>query len=193
MPELTRRPAAGSGRAGRRVAWVAMALAVCGALLSAVLITMGAAHSDTSAEVGSPVETGYGSFTVTRVSEAFVPRTQGPPTMAKMTGAVGTERLQVWVRLVNQEADKPVRFSPDQLRLEVDGVAEPLEAEGSTLKADELPPASSLDGQVWFDTEGLAPKAARRLVYTAPGGDRVKVALPLAVDSGKAEQGDHRH
>lgn len=193
MPELTRRPAAGSGRAGRRVSWAAMILAVCGALLSVVLITIGAAHSDTSGKIGAPVETGYGSFTVTRVSEAFVPRTQGPPTMAKMTGAVGTDRLQVWVRLVNEEADKPVRFSPDQLRLEVDGVAEPLEAEGSTLRADDLPPASSLDGQVWFDTEGLAPKAARWLVYSAPGGDLVEVALPLAEDSGRAGHADHGH
>lgn len=171
--------------AARLVVVVAVVLAVIGAVVAATLVLTG---RDSEPKVGAPVETGFGSFTVSRVSTAFVPSTQGPPTMAKMMGTTGTGRLQVWVTLVNTEVEEGVRFAPDQLRLiTADGKSH--EPDGSTLEAGDLPLGSSIDGQVWFELGSSQPKRSGHLVEFRTG-DGTALQVPIQIDP-VPEHGGH--
>jgi hypothetical protein len=159
----------------RLVVGLVVLLALAGALVAGSALR--SRPGPGPALVGESVNTGFGSFTVTHVSTTFVPDTQGPPTAAQHVGANGADQLQVWVRLVNTESDRGVRYSPRLFRLvpEADPAgAEP--AAGSTLGSATLRRGSSIDGQVWFDLGGAA--AGRyRLEYAAPGAPLVRVEL----------------
>jgi hypothetical protein len=139
--------------------------------------------------VGDPVDTEFGSFTVTRVSKTFVPDTQGPPSAAQHAGTNGSDQLQVWVNVRNTDDRTGVTFAPGQFSLVSEtGRPKQQEAAGSTLGEAFLQQGGSIDGQVWFDP----PKASggqRWLVFAPPGGDTVRVSLG-DVDLGKAPKDD---
>jgi hypothetical protein len=163
----------------RSLVWAAVALAAAGAVLAVVLVVQ-ALSSDEELAVGTPADTSYGSFTVTRATTTFVPATQGPPTMAKMMGTVGADQLQVWVRFVNNDAAEGVRYDPDQMRLLVGepGSGDEVPVAGSSLEPGTLPMGAGIDGQVWFDVEGVDADLDRWLEYTAPDGTVLQVPLP---------------
>lgn len=171
-------------RATRRVRSMSSRLLVVTAIVLAVLggflatWTVIGARDPASAGVGDPVDTGFGTFTVTRVSKTFVPDTQGPPSAAQHIGTNGSDQLQVWVSLANTAADsKGIALAPGQFSLvsETDG-GKPLRATGSSLERGSLEPGGSIDGQVWFDPK--PGSAGRRwLVFTPPDGNTVRVLL----------------
>jgi hypothetical protein len=70
-----------------------------------------------------------------------------------------------------------VVLDPGQFRLRSEhGVTRTQDATGSTLARDVLSPGGSIEGQLWFD--GLAGSSGRRwLLYTAPGGETVRIPL----------------
>lgn len=183
-------PLTGAHGAGwhRALSWLAVVLATAGVVLASVMV-LGALTKPEPAAVGRPVETGYGSFTVTRASTTFVPATQGPPTMAKMMGTVGANQLQVWLRFVNEEADNGLRYSPGQLRLTVASGPKPrtLAPSGSSLTDATLPLGAAIDGQVWFDLRD--GDADFTLTYTAPDGEPVEV--PLSAKPAPASEHGH--
>ena len=164
-------------QAGPRLAVaVVTVLAVFGTIVAAWQIQAGPVFSG-PASVGEAVDTDYGSFTVTRTNKTFVPDTQGPPTMAQMSGVNGADQLQVWVRFVNTEADNGVRYDPERFRLV--HAADPghtARIAGSNLTPDRLRLGSSIEGLVWFELAGL-PTGRYRLEYAAPGDEVVSVAL----------------
>jgi hypothetical protein len=150
-------------------------LAVLGAVLAAWTVI--GTRPVAAAGIGDPVDTGFGTFTVTRVSKTFVPDTQGPPSAAQHAGTNGSDQLQVWVRLANTAGGKGVALSPGQFSLASEtGGQKPLRAAGSTLEKGLLEPGGSIDGQVWFDPP--PGSAGRRwLLFTAPDGNTVRVSL----------------
>jgi hypothetical protein len=181
-------------RGTRTLVWVAVALATLGAVVTAVMLVRAVTAPDPLA-VGTPVDTEYGSFTVTRISTTFVPATQGPPTAAKMMGTKGDDQLQVWVRFVNDDAPEGLRYSPDDLQLVTGGPAGRAThpAQGSTLEPGSLPQGASIDGQVWFDLDDVAPKAPRWLVHTAADGSVIRVPLPLSPRTASPGHGPSHH
>jgi hypothetical protein len=133
---------------------------------------------DTTAGIGDPVGTGFGTFTVTRVSKTFVPDTQGPPSAAQHAGTNGSDQLQVWVSLENSAAGgKGISLASSQFSLDSEmGGQRPPRAAGSSLDKGLLEPGGSIDGQVWFDPK--PGSAGRRwLVFTPPDGNTVRVLL----------------
>ena len=179
----------------RPLLWVALTLAAVGAVLAAVLAVNVLTEPDELA-VGSPADTSYGSFTVTRAATTFVPATQGPPTMAKMMGTVGTDQLQVWVRVVNEENADGVRYGPQQMMLLTGGPGGIMEhpIQGSNLEPGVLPMGASVDGQVWFDLEGIDPERDHWLEYAAPDGSVLRIPLPdgaVADPPAHGHDGDH--
>lgn len=159
---------------------LAIALAVVGAAIAALLLARGG--SGTAGNVmGQPVETSFGSFTVTNVQTTFVPDTQGPPTAAQHDGTKGTSQLQVWVRLVNDRAESGLAFAPAQLRLVTDARSGSGQSpDGSLIKeATMLPRGGGIDGQVWFDLPkvGQSTGTGWFLEFKDPGGDPVRVAI----------------
>src|SRR3954453_19392342 len=128
-------------------------LAVLGAALTVLLLARGApAEAGHHVRVGQPVETSFGAFTVTNVETTFVPDTQGPPTAAQHNGTVGSNQLQVYIRLVNDRAEHGLSVAPRQLRLFARGGARRGQLpDGSSIGSTLLPRGGSIDGQVWFD------------------------------------------
>ena len=113
--------------------------------------------------------------------------------MAQMSSVKGADQLQVWVRFVNTEADKGVRYNPNQFRLV--HAADPghtARIAGSNLAPDRLRLGSSIEGQVWFELASL-PAGRYRLNYAAPGRETVRIALgrlnPTVVTEGGSERG----
>lgn len=127
---------------------------------------------------GTPMRTDFGSFTVTRVSDTFVPNTQGPPSQhAPRAGLNGSEQLQVWVRLVNDEAENGLRYSSDSFRLVSKNAGQgPQAVTGSSLTRGVLRQGTSIDGRLWFDLDP-GETGRRWLAFTAPGAPTVRVAL----------------
>lgn len=135
--------------------------------------------------VGRPVDTAFGTFTVTRVRSTFVPDTQGPPSAAQHAGTNGSTQLQVWLRWVDTRgAGTP--YDPTAVRL-VPAGAKPLAPQGSTLTPGSLVRGAAIEGQVWFDLAGLDAAAARRGTLEVPdgAGGVLRVALTdLLIDDG---------
>ena len=151
-------------------------LAVIGTLVATWTIV--GARTSAQPGVGDPVDTNFGTMTVTRVSKTFVPDTQGPPTAAQHVGANGNDQLQVWVSLRNTDDESGVSFAPEQFSLitTADGKPRKQQAAGSSLGEGSLAKGGSIDGQVWFDS--LSGTAGRRwLVFAPPGGDTIRVSL----------------
>lgn len=127
---------------------------------------------------GIPIETEYGSFTVTRVSGTFVPNTQGPPSQhSQQAGVNGSEQLQVWIRMVNTGVDGGLPYSPDSFRLvskPADG--KPERITGSSLTEGVLRSGTSIDGRMWFDLAAGA-SGPRWLTFESPGEAKIRVAL----------------
>lgn len=163
---------AGRSPAARILVAAVLALAVVGAVLTAVLVVT-APPPEVVTAVGQPVTLPAGSFAVTRAATTMVPMTQGPPTAAKMAGTVGTDRLQVWVTLTATDA-AGLAFAPEQFRLVPKGAA-PAEPSGSTLGDGVLPRDGAISGQVWFDDVDALDGAS--LEYTAADGRIVRVDL----------------
>jgi hypothetical protein len=182
-------------QAGPRLAVaVVTAMAVFGIIVAAWQIQAG--QSSGPAAVGEAVATDYGSLTVTRTNQTFVPDTQGPPTMAQMSGVNGADQLQVWVRFVNTEADQGVRYDPEWFRLV--HAAEPghtVRIAGSSLTPDRLRFGSSIEGQLWFELATL-PVGRYRLEYAAPESETLRIALgrldPTVVTDDHPNSHDHR-
>ena len=182
-------------QAGPRLAVaVVTAMAVFGIVVAAWQIRAG--QPSGPAAVGEAVATNYGSLTVTRTNQTFVPDTQGPPTMAQMSGVNGADQLQVWVRFVNTEADKGVRYDPEWFRLV--HAAQPrhtVRVAGSNLTPDRLRLGSSIEGQLWFELASL-PAGRYRLEYAAPGSETLRIALgrldPTVVTDDDPTSHDHR-
>lgn len=154
---------------------VVTAMAVFGIVVAAWQIRAG--QPSGPAAVGEAVATNYGSLTVTRTNQTFVPDTQGPPTMAQMSGVNGADQLQAWVRFVNTEADTGVRYDPAWFRLV--HAAQPrhtVRVAGSNLSPDRLRLGSSIEGQLWFELASL-PAGRYRLEYAAPGSETLRIAL----------------
>ena len=175
---------------------IVTALVVSLAVLGTVIATWTVlgARKNVEPGVGDPVDTDFGSLTVTRVSKTFVPDTQGPPTPQQHVGANGSDQLQVWVSLENTDDRTGVSFRPGQFSLESEkGRPRSQEAAGSTLGKAVLQRGGSIDGQIWFDP----PKASggqRWLVFTPPGGETVRVSLgdvDLGTSPSDAPSGEH--
>ena len=169
-------------------------LAVLGAAFAVVLLARGApAEAPHAVRVGQPVETSFGAFTVTSVTTTFVPDTQGPPTAAQHAGTVGSNQLQVHIRLVNDRAERGLSFAPSQLRLlRQAGAGKGQLPDGSSIGSTVLPPRGSIDGQVWFDL----PQAASAgtgwwLEFDAPADSPVRV--PLGQQQEAAPEQGHSH
>jgi len=180
-------------QAGPRLAVaVVTALAVFGIILAAWQIQAGPVFSG-PASVGEPVNTNYGTLTVTRKNQTFVPDTQGPPTMAQMSGVNGADQLQVWVRFVNTEADNGIRYDPERFRLvHATDPRHTTSVAGSNLTADRLRLGSSIEGQVWFELATL-PAGRYRLEYAAPGTETVRIALGRLDPAVVTEDGSEHH
>jgi hypothetical protein len=175
MPRRTARSTT-TVRATQRVVTLLVALmALAGTGLSVRLATS-EASSAAPHRVGVPVDTSFGTVTVTRTNVAFVPATQGPPTMAAMNGTQGADQLQVWVRLVNDGAPHGLRYSFRQFSL-IDAAGNRHEPDGSSLGHATLPAGGSVDGQVWFSLAGGAQSVPRSLEYSGDGRT-VRFALP---------------
>jgi hypothetical protein len=170
---------AGPGRHRGRALTVLAVLLACVGLVLAGLEVRGVLAARTDPALGDAVDTGFGTLTVTRARTTFVPATQGPPTMAQMTGSTGTGQLQVWVRLANTEAARAVAYSADQFRL-VDGAGHQTAPDGSSLAAARLPQRAVVDGQVWFDLPSAQADGERRwLEFREASGRTVRIALPV--------------
>jgi len=171
----TLRPAAGGpARSSRILLTAVILLSVLGLLLATWTVT---GARDTTARIGDPVGTGFGTFTVTRVSKTFVPDTQGPPSAAQHAGTNGSDQLQVWVSLQNTaDAGNGISLASSQFSLVSEAGGQKLRAAGSSLDKDLLAPGSSIDGQVWFDPKPGGP-GRRWLVFTPSDGNTVRVAL----------------
>lgn len=160
---------------------LAIALAVAGIAIAGLLLAGGVpAETEQSGNVGQPMETSFGVLTVTNVRTTYVPDTQGPPTPAQHNGTVGSDQLQVWVRLVNERAEQGLAYSPAQLRLVTDARSgKGQDPDGSTIKPALLPRGGSIDGQVWFDLPRLGQSSGTGwfLEFKDPGGDPVRVAI----------------
>jgi hypothetical protein len=189
MVDATTRPTRGMHpRRPHLLVAAAIVLAVLGAVL-ATRTVIGARN--TPAGIGDPVDTGFGTFTVTRLSKTFVPDTQGPPSAAQHAGSKGSDQVQVWVRLQNTAAgSKGAALSLGQFALVSEkGGQKPLPATGSSLDKSVLGPGGSIDGQVWFDP-GPGSSGRRWLVFTPPGGDPVRVSLGSPVLSRTPSHGE---
>jgi len=160
---------------------LAVAVAVAGIAIAVLLLARGApAETEPSGNVGQPMETSFGALTVTNVRTTYVPDTQGPPSPAQHNGTVGSDQLQVWVRLVNERAEQGLAYSPAQLRLVTDARSgKGQDPDGSTIKPALLPRGGSIDGQVWFDLAKGAQSTGNvfYLEFKDPGGHAVRVAL----------------
>ena len=159
---------------------LAVGLAILGAAFAVLLLTRGApAETGHHVRVGQPVETSFGAFTVTNVKTTFVPDTQGPPTAAQHNGTVGSNQLQVYIRLVNDRAEHGISFAPSQLRLFTQGGAGTGQLpDGSSIGSTLLPRGGSIDGQVWFDLPRTAPTGTGWwLEFNAPLDNPVRVTL----------------
>jgi len=168
-----------TGRVRAKSPYLLVAGAILLALLGAALATWTVigARPVAAAGVGDPVDTGFGTFMVTRVSTTFVPDTQGPPSAAQHAGTNGSDQLQVWVSLANTAGGKGVALSTGQFSLVSEtGGQKPLRAAGSSLENGSLEPGGSIDGQVWFDPKP-GSTGRRWLVFTPAGGDPVRVLL----------------
>lgn len=165
-------------RVGSLLVVLMAALAMAGVVVAGWQIRESrAGASEPPAAVGEPVETDYGSVTITRKRTTFVPDSQGPPTAAQHAGTNGADQLQVWVRFVNTKAPQGVRYDPRRFRLL--HAANPAHSEsmtGSTLAPDRLRAGSSIEGQIWFGLAGL-PAGRYLLEYAAPGVETVRVDL----------------
>ena len=174
---------------------LAVGLAVLGAAFAVLLLARGApAETAHHVRVGQPVETSFGAFTVTNVKTTFVPDTQGPPTAAQHNGTVGSNQLQVYIRLVNDRAEHGLSFAPRQLRLFTQGgTGRGQVPDGSSIGSTLLPRGGSIDGQVWFDL----PRAASTgtgwwLEFKGLVDNPVRVTLDQ--QQGAPEQGhSHEH
>ena len=178
---------------------LAIALAVAGIAIAGLLLARGAPAETRPAEnvLGQAVQTSFGAFTVTNVRTTYVPDTQGPPSAAQHNGTVGSDQLQVWVRLVNERAEQGLAYSPAQLRLVTDaGSGKGQDPDGSSIKPALLPRGGSIDGQVWFDLAKGAQSTGNvwYLEFKDPGGHAVRVALgPPQVVSSPATHSDSTH
>ena len=173
----------------RVLTMLAVLLALAGTGLS-VRLASSDPSSRSPAPVGVPVDTDFGTVTVTRTNVTFVPATQGPPTMATMNGTQGADQLQVWVRLVNGRLRDGLRYSAEQFRL-VDAAGRRHRPDGSSLGQATLPTGGSVDGQVWFSLARGAHPATRWLEYREHGRT-VRFALPR-VAAARAAGAGHEH
>ncbi len=168
-------------------------LAATGAVLAVVTLVAGLGRP-TAASVGEQVRTSFGSVTITRTNLAFVPQTQGVPTMAKMNGTEGTQQLQVWVRLTNTSHDQAA-YSWRQFALQ-DTAGHRLRPQGASLGAATLPAGSSVDAQVWFDLDGQSKSLSRRLVFLDADGRSHPIELNTSGPTLAGHEGDedaHAH
>lgn len=159
---------------------LAVGLAVLGAAFAVLLLARGApAETGHPVRVGQPVETSFGAFTVTNVKTTFVPDTQGPPTAAQHNGTVGSNQLQVYIRLINNRAEHGLSFAPNQLRLFTqEGAGTGQLPDGSSIGSTLLPKGGSIDGQVWFDLPRSASTGTGWwLEFNGPLDNPVRVAL----------------
>ena len=186
MPTTSHRPAARPHRALLVPALVALGLLVSAFRVAGVLELTGT-HG-----TGDTVRTTFGSLSVTHARVAFVPDTQGPPTMARMAGRVGTGQLQVWVRLVNDRQPKGYRYSPAQFRL-LDARGNRVAPDGSTLQSARLPVGAAVDGQLWFDLPGARPTAGSWVLELASGAGRVRVTVAAGPDGSSSPSLRHGH
>ena len=180
-------PAVRAPNRARIVTGLIVALAVLGTVVAVWSVV--SARRGHVAGIGDEVGTDFGSFTVTRVSKTFVPDTQGPPTPAQHVGANGSDQVQVWVSLRNDDDANGVPLDLDQFTL-VSETGRPRKqpAAGSSLESSELQRGASIDGQVWFDP----PKASggqRWLEFSPPEGDVVRISLGT-VDTSTAPSPD---
>jgi hypothetical protein len=184
---------AGPSRHRGRALSVLVVLLACAGLVLAGLQVRDALVSRDDPALGDAVDTGFGTLTVTRARTTFVPATQGPPTMAQMSGTIGTGQLQVWVRLANTEAPG-VAYSVDQFRL-VDTAGHRAAPDGSSLAAGRLPQDAFVDGQVWFDLPTAEADGERRwLEFHERDGRTVRIALPVEAATEVATHGhEHEH
>lgn len=175
---VTRRPPA------RVLTAAVVAAAVVGLALS--LATVTGHFRRTPPGPGDPVSTSFGSAAVTRASLTFVPATQGPPTMAKMSGTEGGDQLQVWVHLVNDDAREGWAYSTRSFAL-VDSAGHRLRPQGSSLGTATLPHDGAVDGQVWFDVS-RGRLGAKRWLELRDDGGAVRLALPALERDGRPGQ-----
>jgi len=159
---------------------LAVGLAILGAAFAVLLLARGApAETGHHVRVGQPVETSFGAFTVTNVKTTFVPDTQGPPTAAQHNGTVGSNQLQVYIRLVNDRAERGLSFAPRQLRLFTQGgTGRGQVPDGSSIGSTLLPRGGSIDGQVWFDLpQDASTGTGWWLEFKGPDDNPVRVTL----------------
>ena len=164
-----------------------------GAVVGVVTLVLGLGRP-TVAVVGEQVTTSFGTLTVTRTNLAFVPQTQGVPTMAKMNGTEGTHQLQVWVRLTNTRRTEAA-YSWRQFALQ-DTAGHRLRPQGASLGAATLPAGSSVDAQVWWDLDGQPEGLARRLVFLDADGRSDQIELKTSgptLTGHEASEDAHAH
>lgn len=170
-----------------------LVLAVLGATVAALLLARGAPEgTGHPVRVGQPVETSFGTFTVTNVKTTFVPDTQGPPTAAQHNGTRGSNQLQIWIRLVNDRAEHGLAYTPTQVRLFTGARSGKGQLpDGSSIEPMLLPRGGAIDGQMWFDLPGgTSTRTGWWLEFKDPVDNTVRVTLdPRQV----APQDPHLH
>ena len=156
---------------------VVAALALGGAWLAITAFT--AAHDDAglppAAFVGARIATSYGSMTVVHVDNigGLTPNDLGGVTHG-IQNLVLSDSAQVEVSvLFANESTNAVRVSPAQFRLIVEGVAEPVEPTGSTIRPLLLQPGASLEAALTF----VVPQTGAQMsvTYADPGGASISV------------------
>lgn len=181
-----------SRAAARRGAAVVVALLALAGLGLSVRLLATTPASAAPARFGVPVPTEFGTVTLTRAGVAFVPATQGPPTMATMNGSQGSDQLQVWVRLTNTDAPQGWDYAAGQFSV-VDTEGHRHRPDGSTLGQAVLPAGSAVDGQVWFALDG-SPRPTPAWLEFRSGDGTARFALPHRATGSPQENGhEHQH
>jgi hypothetical protein len=177
-------PARSTGRTLPLVAIVALVagLALAGTMIA--ILTLTAGHEDgglpgTSA-IGHPITTTFGTITV-----------EGAETLGGLTsGDLGgvthgiqnlvlSDKAQVEVTvLLANTGDAPVRVTPSQFQLIVEGTPDPVAPTGSTMRPLSLEPGASVEASLTF----VVPQSgARMTVGYADPGNAAAVSVPIGI------------
>jgi len=177
-------PARSTGRTAPLVAFVALVagLALAGTMIAIVTLTAG--HEDGglpgTSIISHPVTTSYGTITVEHAE------TLGGLTSGDLGGVthgiqnlVLSDKAQVEVAVLFANAsDVPVRVTPSQFRLIVEGTPDPVAPTGSTIRPLSLAPGASVEASLTF----VVPQSGARMTvgYVDPG-NAAAIRVPIGV------------
>jgi len=177
-------PVRSTGRALPLIAFVALVagLALAGTMIA--ILTLAAGHEDgglpgTSA-IGHPITTSFGTITV-ESAETISGLTSGDlgGVTHGIQNLVLSDKAQVEVAvLFANTGDVPVRVTPSQFQLIVEGTPDPVAPTGSTMRPLSLEPGASVEASLTF----VVPQSgARMTVGYADPGNAAAITVPIGI------------